>query len=245
MVSYEGYYYLCMKREHDRGGHEWVLAGSENEVRMRTYSRLLPFWLQVCIIIVLLILSGLFSGLNLGLMALDRTDLQILCNTGSEKEKGYAAKVMPVRKLGNFLLCSLLLGNVLVNSSLTLLLDDLTSGIVAVIVSTLGIVIFGEIIPQAICSRHGLAIGAWTVWLTKLFMAFTFPLSYPISRVLDVFLGEEIGNYYNRERLKELVKVSFFFVSMSSFYSFCHFSGFTPACNKCCSFFSFSTLVLL
>ena len=43
---------------------------------------------------------------------------------------------------------SLLLGNVLVNSTLTILLDTISSGLVAVIGSTMGIVIFGEIIPQ-------------------------------------------------------------------------------------------------
>ncbi|CAG0919283.1 unnamed protein product [Notodromas monacha] len=206
MSSSDGRFYLCLKQEIAGVGIAWNVLGSDPALLIRTDSRLLPVWLQLLIIAILLILSGLFSGLNLGLMALDRTDLKIICNTGSEKEKRYAQKVMPVRQLGNYLLCSLLLGNVLVNSSLTLLLDDLTSGLVAVVGSTMGIVIFGEIIPQAICSRHGLAIGAWTVWITKIFMAATFPLSYPISKILDKFLGEEIGNYYNRERLKELVK---------------------------------------
>lgn len=40
-------------------------------------------------------------------------------------------------------------------------------------------------------------------------MLITFPLSYPTSKILDFILGEEIGNFYNRDRLKELVKVSF------------------------------------
>lgn len=113
-----------------------------------------------------------------------------------------------MRKRGNYLLCSLLLGNVLVNSTLTIILDDLTTGIIAVIVSTLAIVIFGEIIPQAICSRHGLAVGAKTVWLTYIFMIATFPLSYPISKILDRVLGEEIGNVYDRERLMEYIRVT-------------------------------------
>ena len=58
---------------------------------------------------------------------------------------------MPIRGMGNFLLCSILLGNVLVNNTLTIILDTLTGGggIVAVIGATLSIVIFGEIIPQA------------------------------------------------------------------------------------------------
>ncbi|KPU75330.1 uncharacterized protein Dana_GF26871, isoform A [Drosophila ananassae] len=61
---------------------------------------------------------------------------------------------------------------------------------------------------KAVCSRHGLAIGAKTILITKTVMAITAPLSYPISRILDKLLGEEIGNVYNRERLKELVRVT-------------------------------------
>ncbi|KAF9810212.1 hypothetical protein SFRURICE_019499 [Spodoptera frugiperda] len=37
-------------------------------------------------------------------------------------------------------------------------------------------------------------------------MALTAPLAFPVSKLLDYFLGEEIGSVYNRERLKELVK---------------------------------------
>lgn len=53
-----------------------------------------------------------------------------------------------------------------------------------------------------------MAVGAKTIWLTKLFMLLTFPLSYPISRLLDCILGVEIGHVYNRERLMELIKVT-------------------------------------
>jgi metal transporter CNNM len=141
-------------------------------------------------------------------MALDQTELKIVQNTGSESERSYANKIFPIRKHGNFLLCALLLGNVLVNNTLTILLDTLTSGLVAVIGATMGIVIFGEIIPQAICSRHGLAVGAHTIWLTKFFMLLTFPLSYPISKILDKVLGAEIGTVYNKKKLIELLRIT-------------------------------------
>lgn len=210
------HFYICAKHQEINDTAEqlasavepFIHQGSQNFMRLSSYEPVLPLWVSLIIIGVCLMFSALFSGLNLGLMSLDRTDLKILCNTGTEAEKNYARAIQPVRDHGNFLLCSILLGNVLVNSTFTILLDSLTSGLVAVICSTIAIVIFGEITPQAICSRHGLAVGAKTIMITKAVMLITFPLSYPTSKVLDVLLGEEIGNFYNRERLKELVKVT-------------------------------------
>ncbi|XP_011258942.2 metal transporter CNNM4 [Camponotus floridanus] len=207
-------FYVCVKRpiyEKDNLKDQVPLfkhQGTAQYNTIRTYKTLLPLWLTIIIILLCLSFSALFSGLNLGLMSIDRTELKILVNTGTEKEKRYARTIQPVRDHGNYLLCSILFSNVLVNSVFTILLDELTSGFVAIICSTLAIVIFGEITPQAACSRHGLCVGAKTIYLTKLTMLITFPLSYPISKLLDFVLGEEIGNVYNRERLKELVKVT-------------------------------------
>lgn len=206
-------YYLCVAVHSPESWSEsvWVYhEGVDTTVVVVEEKKfLLPFWLQVIFIAMLLCLSGMFSGLNLGLMALDPMELRIVQNCGTEKEKNYAKKIEPVRSQGNYLLCSLLLGNVLVNTTLTILLDDIAgSGLIAVVVSTIGIVIFGEIVPQAICSRHGLAVGANTIFLTKFFMILTFPASYPVSKLLDHVLGQEIGTVYNREKLLEMLRVT-------------------------------------
>jgi metal transporter CNNM len=110
-----------------------------------------------------------------------------------------------ILKKGNFLLCTILLGNVLVNSVSTLLLGDMLSGVYAALGSTILIVIFGEIIPQAACSKHGLAVGANTRYIMYLFMGLTSPLSFPLSIILDKVLGQEIVATYNREKLRELM----------------------------------------
>ena len=60
----------------------------------------------------------------------------------------------------------------------------------AVLGATAGIVVFGEIMPQAIVSRHALLVGAKTLPLMKFFMVITFPVAFPISLVLDRVLGE-------------------------------------------------------
>ncbi|KAG7298440.1 hypothetical protein JYU34_018066 [Plutella xylostella] len=198
-------FYICAKNTESG---EFIHQGKEEWKILGTHNKLLPLWVSLVLIVILLLLASLFSGLNLGLMALDRTELKIIANTGTETERRYARAIMPVRAHGNYLLCTILLSNVAVNSTFTVILDDLTSGLVAVIGSTLAIVFIAEITPQAVCARHGLLVGAKSIWIMKIVMGICAPLAWPTSKLLDYCLGEEIGTHYNRERLKELVKVT-------------------------------------
>lgn len=159
-------------------------------------------------IVVLNIFSALFSGLVLGLLSLDVTDLEILKKCGTERERGYAAAIIPMRMHSNLLLCSFVIANVVVNACLQLLLDTVFPGLVGFLSTTICITIFGEILPQAVCARHGLAIGARTIWLSWIVIILTFPVAYPLSLILDYALGEEIAFVYDRERLQEYIRIT-------------------------------------
>ncbi|KAA6366938.1 MAG: hypothetical protein EZS28_037534, partial [Streblomastix strix] len=50
-------------------------------------SGLLMILLKVSALILLLFLSAVFTGLNLGLLSLDKTRIQILSDLGTEKDK--------------------------------------------------------------------------------------------------------------------------------------------------------------
>jgi metal transporter CNNM len=200
--------YVCLDSTH-QGVAELLNLGVLAPVEASDDTDSFPDEAKWVVVSFLLCLSGLFSGLNLGLMSLDTKELGVVMKVGSEEEKAWAAKIYPLRKHGNLLLCTVLLGNVLVNTVLTLLLDGLLKHLdplIPIVAATLGIVIFGEIVPQAICTRHGLMIGANTRPIVLFFMFLTFPLAYPISRILDKLLGQEIGNVLNRKHIVELLK---------------------------------------
>ena len=162
--------------------------------------------IEIILIILLICLSGLFSGLTLGLLGLDPIGLEIIMS-GDTKDSMYARSILPIRKKGNQLLCTLLLGNVLVNSALSIIMANITSGVIGLVLSTTCIVIFGEIIPQSTCSRYSLLIGYKTRWITQILLIILSPIAFPMSFILDKFFGDEVGMIYSNTELKKLVKI--------------------------------------
>lgn len=154
------------------------------------------------ITIILVSFSGLFSGLTLGLLSLDKAELKRKISLGDKK----AEKVYAVRKHGNLLLCTLLLGNVAVNSTLAIFLGSIASGFIGGVIATGLIVIFGEIVPQASISRYALAVGAQTAWIVKVFIYILFPVCFPIAWILDKALGDEMSTIYSKKELMKIVE---------------------------------------
>lgn len=202
--------YFCagVKRVNETGSTNivYIHQGSSVAVIFSSPHSPLPLPAIIAFGVVLIILSGLFSGLNLGLMSISSRELKIIISTGTSSERENAKAVLPLRSLGNVLLCAILFGNTIVNSTTAILFENLTSGAVAVVLTTVIIVIFGEVIPQSICARYGLLVGAKTRYLTWFVIIVTSPLSFPLGKLLDFIIGKETPIMYNRNQLLEVVK---------------------------------------
>eukprot|EP00063_Salmo_salar_P060734 XP_014035569.1 PREDICTED: metal transporter CNNM1-like isoform X4 [Salmo salar] len=166
-------------------------------------------WLQLGVSVILLGLSALCSGLNISMLAMDPVELRVLQNSGTEKEQKYAHKIESVRKHGNYILCTVVLGNVLTNTCFVVWMCQIIGMTpTSLATCTFGIFFIGEILPHSVASRHSLAIASKTVWATRLLMLVSFPISYPVSKLLDIMLHQEISNFYTREKLVAMLRVT-------------------------------------
>ncbi|KNA03799.1 hypothetical protein SOVF_205680 [Spinacia oleracea] len=114
-------------------------------------------------------------------------------------------KILPVVRNQHLLLCTLLICNAASMEALPIFLDSLVTAWGAILISVTLILLFGEIIPQSVCSRHGLAIGATVAPFVRVLVWICFPVAYPISKLLDYLLGHGHVALFRRAELKTLV----------------------------------------
>ncbi|XP_050140756.1 DUF21 domain-containing protein At5g52790-like [Malus sylvestris] len=163
------------------------------------------FWVFMVISLVLVAFAGIASGLALGLLSFSQVDLEVLIKSGQPQEQKNAAKILPLVKNEHLLLCTLLIGKSLAMEALPIFLDSILPVWAAILVSGTLVLAFAEIIPQAVCSRYGLSLGAKMSHLVRLLLVVFLPLSYPCSKLLDCLLGKGHSALLKRGELKTLV----------------------------------------
>ncbi|KAG4154020.1 hypothetical protein ERO13_D03G031100v2 [Gossypium hirsutum] len=162
-------------------------------------------FIRITIVAGLVLFAGLMSGLTMGLMSLSLVDLEVLAESGTLTNSKHAAKILPVVRRQHLLLCTLLICNAAAMEALPIFLDSLVSAWGAILISVTLILMFGEIAPQAVCTRYGLAIGAKVAPFVRVLIWICFPVAYPISKLLDLLLGEGHEALFHRAELRTLV----------------------------------------
>jgi len=160
----------------------------------------LPIWLGIAFCVSQ---SAMFSGLNLAFFSISKIRLHIEISHGNEA----AEKVSALREDANFLLTTILWGNVGINVLLALLSNSVMTGVVAFLFSTIIITMFGEIIPQAYFSRHALRMASALAPVLRFYQLVLWPLARPSAKLLDLWLGREAVQFFRENEIEELLRM--------------------------------------
>ena len=147
--------------------------------------------------------SAMFSGLNLAFFSISKLRLEIEVSQNNKD----ATKILKMREDSNFLLTTILWGNVGINVLLTLLSNSVMVGLVAFVFSTFIITFFGEIIPQAYFSRNALRMASLLSPLLRFYQFLLFPVAKPSALILDKWLGPEAIRFFRERDLEEVIKM--------------------------------------
>jgi metal transporter CNNM len=134
-------------------------------------------------------------------MSLDIGDLRRKAKLGNRA----AGRVLPLRRNTHLTLASILLTNVAAVSATSLVLDQLLNGWLAGALSTLLIVVFGEVIPQALFSKNPLAWSSLFAPLLKGMMVVTYVISKPLQILLDRLFPHQRARLQSRHELGLLI----------------------------------------
>lgn len=147
--------------------------------------------------------SAIFSGLNLAFFSISKMRLNIEISKGNDSAK----KVMQMREDSNYLLTTILWGNVGINVLLTLLSNSVMAGMVAFAFSTFVITLFGEITPQAYFSRNALKMASLLSPVIRFYQVLLWPIAKPSAKFLDLWLGKEAVVFFLETEIEEMLRM--------------------------------------
>ena len=166
------------------------------------------YWFFMFMVAFLTLFAGMMSGLTVGYLSVDKLTMELREKTGSQMEKEYSKIILPVLSNHHWLLCTLLLMNSFAMEALPVFLDRVFSRLTAVIISVTLLLIFGEVIPQALCTGpRQIQIAAMAAPMTRFLMIVSWPITYWLGKCLDIILGEQGKTRYQNQDLKALVEM--------------------------------------
>lgn len=151
--------------------------------------------LYLLLILICLLLSAFFSGSETAFIALQRIRLKHLETSGGDR----ARRVARLMKKPERFLATVLLGNNFVNTAAAALAtaiavsiwEDNKAIVIATVVLTALVLVFGEIIPKTIASRHSERVALllvrpieWLAWLLRPFTAVLSWMGVGVARLI-------------------------------------------------------------
>ena len=161
----------------------------------------MPTETLILTLVVFIFMSAICSGLNIALMSLNLHELHRKRKLGDKKAKA----IYYFRKNAHLTLASILIANVGFNSGVAILMGDALNGLVAAIITTLLLVIFSELLPQAIFTRDALKFMYRLRYFLRTVIFITYIISKPLQILLDRGFGPEAKSLHSRDELGLLI----------------------------------------
>ena len=166
------------------------------------------FYIYLGISLVLCLFAGLCSGLTVGYLSIDDLTLDIKMRNGTPEEKRAASEIFPILQRHHVLLSTLLIANALALETLPIFLAATVPDYLAIIISTLFVVLFSEILPQAICTGpKQIQIAQKMAGTIKVLMLIFSCIAIPLGAFLDWLLGTHHVTRFPRKDLKALIEL--------------------------------------
>jgi len=187
-------------------------SGQAFDAEVRTFR----FWTFVALALLCVCCAATAAGLTLGVATLEPFKLKVILTTDpqhckSETEKKSlahmqlcAAKVSTVVTGDHLLMVALMLFNTLANEALPICLDQVAPALLSVLLSVTVVLVFGEILPSAVCtgpSQHSIA-ATFVPVVRCLQFAFS-PVAKPVTWLLNYLVPTGNPNIkYSRDQLR-------------------------------------------
>ena len=171
---------------------------------------------KLVVLIVLLILSAVFSSAETALTTVNMNKLKALCDEGNRR----AAKVIRLRESSSKLLTTVLIGNNIVNLSASALATTLCTEVfgsafigVATGILTLVVLVFGEIAPKTLATLYSLRLSLFFAYPVAFLMLIFTPIIWILNgitavifKILRVDLNKK--EHMTESELRTIVDVS-------------------------------------
>jgi metal transporter CNNM len=125
-----------------------------------------------------------------GYLSIKKHSLEAWLESPDQKKVKIAETILGILEHHHLLLSTLLLSNALAMEALPIFLDKIVPAYLAIFISTLAVLIFGEVIPQAYCTGpHQIPIAYFMSGFVKFLQLILGIFVRPIAWALDNWLG--------------------------------------------------------
>lgn len=165
------------------------------------------WWIAILVALVCVMVAGLMSGLTIGLAAIDHLSLELEAKENPDVAKS-AKVIFAVINKHHWMLVTLLLVNAMSLETLPIFLNKAVPEIIAIILSVTFVLFVGEVIPMSLCTGpNQIKIAEILCPIVLGLMYITSPITWPIAKGLDLWMGEHKAQRFANSDLPILMKM--------------------------------------